>query len=89
MAVDRYDSRDGHDDYTQAGNLYRLMPADERERLHQVIAGALGQTRPDIQMRQLCHFFRADVDYGWGVAKALGLDMTEVESRLTDAMALV
>ena len=65
------------------------MPADERERLHQAIAGGLGQARPDIQMRQLCHFFRADIDYGWGVAKELGLDMTEVESGLTDAMAVV
>ena len=90
VVVDRYDSRQDHDDYTQAGNLYRLMPPDEQERLHKAIAGALGQARPDIQMRQLCHFFRADIDYGRGVALALGLDMTEVESRLVaDAMALV
>ena len=66
VVVDRYDSRQDHDDYTQAGNLYRLMPPDEQERLHKAIAGALGQARPDIQMRQLCHFFRADTDYGRG-----------------------
>ena len=90
VAVDRYDSREDHDDFTQAGNLYRLMPPDEQERLHKAIAGALGQARPDIQMRQLCHFFRADTDYGRGVAQALGLDITEIESRLVaDAMALV
>ena len=90
VAVDRYDSREGHDDYTQAGNLYRLMPTDERERLHGAIAGSLSQARPDIRMRQLCHFFRADIDYGRGVAQALGMDITELESRLVaDAMALV
>ena len=90
VAVDRYDSREGHDDYTQAGNLYRLMPSDERERLHRAIAGPLSQVRPDIRMRQLCHFFRADIDYGRGVAQALGMDITELESRLVaDAMALV
>ena len=89
-AADRYDSREGHDDYTQAGNLYRLLPQDERERLHRAIAGPLSQARPDIRMRQLCHFFRADIDYGRGVAQALGMDITELESRLVaNAMALV
>ena len=40
-------------------------------------------------MRQLCHFFRADIDYGRGVAQALGMDISELESRLVaDAMAL-
>ena len=87
VAADRYNSREGHDDYTQAGNLYRLMPPDEQDRLHKAIAGALGQAKPDIQMRQLCHFFRADIDYGRGVARELGLDMSNVESKLTDAMS--
>ncbi|UCC81414.1 MAG: catalase, partial [Candidatus Zixiibacteriota bacterium] len=39
--ADRYDHRVGNDDYTQAGNLYRLMPADEKDRLHKAIAGAM------------------------------------------------
>ena len=85
--VDRYDSREGHDDYTQAGNLYRLMPLDERERLHRAIAGPLSQATADIRMRQLCHFFRADIDYGRGVAEALGVDMAELEPRLAAAAA--
>ena len=90
VAADRYDSREGHDDYTQAGNLYRLMPIDERERLHRAIAGPLSQAAPDIRMRQLCHFFRADMDYGRGVAEALGMDMAELEPRLAaGAAALV
>ena len=58
--------------------------------MHRAIAGALSQARPDIRMRQLCHFFRADVDYGRGVAQALGMDVSELDSRLTaDAMAVV
>ncbi len=84
---DRYDSREGHDDHTQAGNLYRLMPRDAQERLHKAIAGALGQARHDIQMRQLCHFFRADADYGLGVARELGIDMGDIEARLSGAEA--
>jgi catalase len=31
--ADRYDHRLGNDDDTQAGNLYRLLPADEKQRL--------------------------------------------------------
>ena len=31
--VDRYDHRVGSDDYTQPGNLFRLLPADEKNRL--------------------------------------------------------
>ena len=32
------------------------------------IVSSLSQARQDIQMRQLCHFFRADVNYGRQVA---------------------
>ena len=73
--ADRYDSREGHDDYTQAGNLWRIFPEDEKTRTAQAIANAMQGVRQDIQMRQLCHFFRADAEYGQRVAKALGIDI--------------
>ena len=31
----------------------------------------------EIQLRQICHFFRADPAYGMGVANALGLDIRD------------
>jgi catalase len=71
-AADRYDHRQGNDDYTQAGNLYRLLPADERERLHKAIAGAMSGVPREIVDRQLAHFDRADSAYGKGVRAALG-----------------
>jgi catalase len=71
--VDRYDSTRDHDDYTQAGNLYRMFDDAHRERLATRIAGGLGQARREIQMRQVCHFFRADEDYGRRVAEKLGI----------------
>lgn len=74
--ADRYDSTVDHDDYTQVGNLYRLFDDGQRERLATRIAGVLGQARQEVQMRQLCHFFRADQDYGVRVAKALGVDVS-------------
>lgn len=73
VKVDRYDHRAGNDDYTQAGDLYRLMTPDQQQRLLQNIVGSLSQARSDIQMRQLCHFFQADVNYGRRVAEGLGI----------------
>jgi catalase len=73
--VDRYDHRQGNDDYTQAGNLYRLMTPEQQERLVQNIIGSLKQAKQDIQMRQICHFFRADVSYGRRVAEGLGISI--------------
>jgi catalase len=70
--ADRYDHRKGNDDYTQAGNLYRLMPADERDRLHHAIAGAMAGVPKEIIERQLSHFAKADKGYAEGVKKALG-----------------
>ena len=68
---DRYDHREGNDDYTQAGNLYRLMPAAERRRLHQAIAGAMEGVPQEIVERQLAHFKKADPAYAEGVRQAL------------------
>jgi len=70
--ADRYDHRDGNDDYTQPGNLYRLLPADERNRLHQAIAGAMTGVPREIIERQLAHFAKADPAYAAGVKEALG-----------------
>ncbi len=74
--ADRYDSTVDHDDYTQPGNLYRLLPPDERERLTGRIAASLGQTTEAVQRRQVAHFFRADPDYAARVAQKIGMGMT-------------
>ena len=75
----RYNHRYGNDDYTQAGNLFRLMNPQQRERLFGNIGRHMqaGDTPQEIQLRQLCHFFRADPGYGFGVAKALGIELSE------------
>jgi len=73
--VDRFDSTVDHDDYTQPGNLYRLFDDGQKDRLTRRIASGLGQARQEVQMRQLCHFFRADPDYGARVATHLGIDV--------------
>lgn len=74
--VDRHDSTIDHDNYTQVGNLYRLFDDAQRDRLTSRIAGGLGQARREIQIRQVCHFWRADEDYGRRVATKLGIDVS-------------
>lgn len=74
MVADRYDSRD-QDDYTQAGNFWHIFSKEEKNLTAQAIAGVLSGARQDIQMRQPCHLFRADVDYGQRVAQALSIEI--------------
>lgn len=71
VIADRYDSRVDHDDYTQAGNLYRLFTDEQKDRLARAIAGSLGQVPAEIQSRQLAHFERADPDYAARVITAI------------------
>jgi len=74
--VDRYDSTQDHDDFTQAGNLYRLFDDGHKDRLASRIAGVLKDAREEVRMRQVCHFFRADADYGRRVAEKLSIDVS-------------
>lgn len=71
--ADRYNHREGNDDYTQPGNLFRLMSADQQQQLFNNIAEAMDGVPEEIIRRQLAHFHQADPAYGAGVAKALGL----------------
>lgn len=85
VIVDRFDSTVDHDDFTQAGNLFRMFDDAHRDRLTSRIAGVLGQARKDVQMRQLCHFFRADMDYGQRIARKLGIDVSAFLPQLQNA----
>jgi len=71
--ADRYNHRDGNDDYTQPGDLFRLMSADQQLQLFGNIAAAMGGVPDEIVQRQLVHFHKADPAYAAGVAKALGV----------------
>lgn len=77
-AGDRYDHREGNDNYTQAGNLFRLMKPEGKNRLIQNIVNAMKTVPRDIQERQVQHFYKADPDYGRGVAAGLGLPVPKV-----------
>ena len=73
FVADRFDSTVDHDDYTQAGDLYRLLSEGEKDRLTGRIAGGLAQVRAEVQQRAVENFRRADEDYGNRIAAKLGL----------------
>ena len=67
----RFDERGAADDFTQAGNLYRVMTPDAQDRLTTNIAGAMQDVSADIKARQIGHFTKADPAYGAAVARKL------------------
>ena len=72
--IGRYDHREGNDDYTQAGNLWRLFDDGQKDRTAAAIAGSLGQVPLRIQKLQLSHFKKADPDFAYRIVKALNTD---------------
>lgn len=72
--ADRYNHRDGNDDYGQAGDLFRLMSENQKNQLFGNIAAAMSGVPENIIRRQLAHFQKADPAYGAGVAKALKME---------------
>ena len=86
--VARHDHRTESDYYTQPGNLFRLMPADARQRLIDNIVSSLGNGVPQrIQELQIQHFYKADPAYGTGVAKGLGLNIASIVAKSKQASA--
>ena len=73
--ADRSIQRAGNDDYTQPGNLFRLMTRQQQERLFTNLGRAMAGVPDEIQRRQVGHFSKADPAYGAGVARALGLPL--------------
>jgi catalase len=80
--ADRYNHRDGNDDYRQPGDLFRLMTADQKDQLFHNIKAAMGGVPLEIIKRQLVHFYKADPEYGIGVATRLGLKVSDLPSAL-------
>ena len=76
--ADRYSHRDDNDDYRQAGDLFRLMSADQKEQLFHNIRAAMDGVPMEIVRRQVVHFYRADPDYGIGVATRMGLSASDL-----------
>ena len=73
--ADRYDPREGNDDYTQPGNLFRLMTTEQKQALFANTASAMAGVPEEIVLRWIAHCTKADPNYGQGIAGALGLKL--------------
>lgn len=76
--ADRYDHRTGNEDYSQAGDLYRLMNDDQKLQLIDNIVRSMQLVPKFIQIRQINHFYKADSAYGLSVASGLGISKDEM-----------
>nr|WP_269312531.1 catalase [Peptostreptococcus sp. CBA3647] len=81
--VDRYDYRlDDDDYYTQPGMLFRALTEDQKEVLFANTARNLGDSTLQIKHRHINNCYQADPDYGKGVAKALEINIEDVDLNL-------
>jgi len=73
-----YDHREDDDYYTQPGDLFRLMTPEQKQVLFTNTANQVGGAERFIQERHIGNCYKADPDYGAGVAMALGINLTDI-----------
>jgi catalase len=83
----RYNHRDGNDDYRQPGDLFRLIGKEAQERLMDNVAEAMQGVPVEIVKRQIGHFYKADPNYGNGVAQRMGVTVDDLAPRQQRAAA--
>lgn len=90
--VDWYDrNAEGENDhYTQPGVFFReVLSVEDKQNLMSNIAesmlGINGPKKEEIINRQLCHFFRTDINLGMGVTKALGVSPEIISGHMPKA----
>jgi len=71
--ADRYNHRDGNDDFSQVTALFNLMSPSQKEQLFSNIAAAMEGVPRNIVDRQIALFEQVHPDYAKGVKKALGI----------------
>ena len=77
--ADRYDQRtENNNDFVQAGDLYRILPENEKLDLVNNIIDAMKPVSKPIQLLQLSHFYKADPNYGKSIAEGLGIKENEI-----------
>jgi len=83
--VYRYDFReDDSDYYTQPGLLFRAMTADQKQVLFDNTARNMGDSTLQIKHRHIYNCYRADPEYGKGVAKSLNIAIEDVDLNLPE-----
>ncbi|MDR0940824.1 MAG: catalase [Bacteroidales bacterium] len=73
-----YNHRTDTDYYTQPGDLYRLVPEDEKQRIASNVAESMGDVPHNIRVRAIARFYQADERCGADIAANLGIDINEI-----------
>jgi catalase len=71
-SLDRFDHREGNDEYVQPANLFKIMSESQKQQLASNIAASLSAAREEIQERMLQHFNKVSEAYGNLVKTELG-----------------
>lgn len=78
--VYEYDFReDDSNYYEQPGKLFRLQSPEQQERMFTNTANEMEGTTDEVKHRHIRNCYKADPNYGKGVAKALGIDINSVD----------
>ena len=78
--ADRYDHRDGNDDYRQPGDLFRLIGREAQQRLIDNTVEAMQGVPVEIIKRWIAHCYKADPKYGKGLAVRMDLSASDLPS---------
>lgn len=73
--ADRYDAHKGNDNFTQAGNLYRLFTEAQKDQITSVIAGTMKGIPEEILIPAIANFSLCDPDYGKRIAEKVGIKL--------------
>lgn len=73
--ADRFNSHLNNDDFTQAGDLFRLLNKEERDRLTTNLANAMKGVPAEIVRANLHHFHKCDPEYGQSIARKVGVSL--------------
>ena len=71
---------DDDDYYTQPGKLFNIMTPEQQQVLFENTARNMQGTTKEVQLRHINNCYKADPAYGEGVAKALGIPVSEIEA---------
>lgn len=78
--ADIYDFREDDDNYfEQPGKLFNIMSSEEQQRLFENTARNMEGVEFFIKERHIIHCYKADSAYGTGVAKAMGIDINDID----------
>ncbi len=70
---------DDHDYYTQPGKLFRAMTSEQQLVLCENTARFMADSTMQVKHRHINNCYRADPEYGKGVAEALNIDIDTVD----------